>query len=298
MAWTTLAKVKIALGITSSDTSKDPQLGQWISEGHHILVKECHQEIGNLVETIGVGNPTVLTVRGHGYNTGDAISITGSNSTPTIDGQQLVTVVDQDTFSIPVNVTAVQATATGWINNVFQNQYYSTDGTKQIRLRQRPVLSVQSLYYDPNGYFGTPPAPATPFDSATLLVPGTDYTLYIDNDREQSSERGWIMRINGYWPKPNERIRGVLVSTPGIAQGNLKISYTAGRKFLPLDLQRASNLMVAISRATAQRGLPMSAESLDYYNYTLADDKQAKAMIGSIYRTLANYKEWRLGSGR
>lgn len=298
MAWTTLAAAKNSLGIASGDTTQDSQLAQWISENHHLLLKEVQQEIGNVVEAISVANPTALTVRGHGYNTGDMVSISGSNSTPVVDGQQTVTVVDQDTFTVPVNVTI--AGTKGWINPVFQNQYYSTDGSKVIALRQRPVLvnPVPVLYYDPNGYFGTPPAPATPFDSTTQMAWGIDFNLYIDNEREQSSERGWLMRINGYWPKPNERVRGILISVPGPSQGNLKVTYTAGRKFLPLDLQRASNLLLAITRMTAVRGMLMSAESLDYYNYTLADNEAAQKTIGTIQQILANYKEWRLGGVR
>lgn len=294
MAWTSLSSAKLALGIASTDTSQDARLGQFISEGHHILLSEVQQNIGEVIEAISVASPTVLTVRGHRLQTGDTINISGSNGTPSIDGQQTVTVIDQDTITVPVAVT-VAGTA-GWLNYVFQNEYYCTNGTKMIYLRQRPVLSVQSLYYDPNGYFGTPQSPATPFDSSTLMVPGTDYALFVDTD-QGISERGWIARIQGYWPKPNERIRGILVSMPGWSVGNLKISYTAGRKFLPLDLQRASNLMVAISRSTAKLGLPTSAESLDYYSYTLAGQKEVMDMIGSIQRILANYKEWRWGDG-
>lgn len=296
MAWTTLAAAKNALNITSGDTSQDAQLTQWLSENHHLLVKEVQQEIGNVVEDVAVasGGVSNLTIRGHGYNTGDTISISGSNSTPSVDGQQAVTVIDQDTVSIAVDVT-MAASRPCWANMVFQDEYYSTDGTKIIALRQRPVLSVQSVYYDPNGYFGSPPAPADPFSSTTLMVPGTDYTLYIDNDRERSSERGHIMRINGYWPKPNERVRGILISVPGAANGNLKISYMAGRRFLPLDLQRASNLMLAIARMTADRGMLMQSESLDYYTYNLADSQQAQGMLGTIQQILANYKEWRWG---
>lgn len=293
VAWTTLSAVKTALNIASSDTSQDARLAQFISESHHILVSEVQQEIGELVEANTAANPTVLTVRGHRLQTGDQINVSGSNCTPSIDGVQVITVIDADHLSVPVNVTV--AGTSGWLNYVIAGAYYSTDGTKTIKLRKRPALSVQSVYYDPNGYFGTPPAPATPFSTSTLLVQGSDYSLYIDNDREQSSERGWIMRINGYWPKPNERVRGILVSQPGWSQGNLMVSYTAGRRFLPLDLQRASNLLVAISRATAKLGLPTSAESLDYYSYTLAGQKEVAEMIGSIHRVLGNYKEFRWG---
>jgi hypothetical protein len=52
-----------------------------------------------------VANPSVVTSVGHGLTTGDVIYIDNSNSTPTIDGQRTVTVINADTFSVPVNVT-------------------------------------------------------------------------------------------------------------------------------------------------------------------------------------------------
>jgi hypothetical protein len=292
MAWTTLAKVKNELGIASGDTSIDSRLGQWLTQAHWLLVKEITQETGNLIEAISVANPTVIQSRGHGYLTGTAVNISGSNSTPSIDGQQTVAVIDEDTFSVPVNVTV--AGTRGWINRVYQNQYYSGDGTKFLALRQRPVLSVQELRYDANGYFGKTPAPATPFDSSTVLVEGTDWVLVVDDDRYGFSERGHVARINSYWTKPNERVRGVLVSMPGNALGNIKISYTAGYPLCPIDLQGAENQMVAILKAAAGRGLPVTSESLDYYQYQLAGQADAVKMLGGIYRTMANYKAWRM----
>lgn len=53
-----------------------------------------------------VANPTVVTTSvPHGLATGDLILISGSNSTPTIDGQRAVTVISATTFSVPINVT-------------------------------------------------------------------------------------------------------------------------------------------------------------------------------------------------
>jgi ribosomal protein L31 len=51
-------------------------------------------------------NPTVVTTSTpHGLATGEVITITGSNSTPTLNGNQTVTVISPTTFSVPVNVT-------------------------------------------------------------------------------------------------------------------------------------------------------------------------------------------------
>lgn len=52
-----------------------------------------------------VANPTVVTVANHGYQNGDSVNITGSNSTPAINGDFVVSNVTTNTFTVPVNVT-------------------------------------------------------------------------------------------------------------------------------------------------------------------------------------------------
>lgn len=54
---------------------------------------------------ISVANPTVITSASHGLSNGDQIVITGSNSTPSIDGLYTITSTGTNTFTIPVNVT-------------------------------------------------------------------------------------------------------------------------------------------------------------------------------------------------
>jgi hypothetical protein len=58
-------------------------------------------------------NPTVITTSvAHGLVTGDSVSISGSNSTPSIDGDWPVTVLSGTTFSIPVNVSVAGTAGT------------------------------------------------------------------------------------------------------------------------------------------------------------------------------------------
>ncbi len=52
-----------------------------------------------------LANPTIVTSLAHGLLNGASITITGSNSTPTINGTHVITYIGVDTFSIPVNVT-------------------------------------------------------------------------------------------------------------------------------------------------------------------------------------------------
>lgn len=83
-----------------------------------------------------VANPTVITTSSnHGLATGDEIIISGSSSTPTIDGIHTVTVTGATTFTIPVNVTVTSSTgkfgglqkiseANVSSNEVFPNRLY------------------------------------------------------------------------------------------------------------------------------------------------------------------------------
>jgi hypothetical protein len=62
--------------------------------------------IDHVISTSSVASPTVIqTTRNHGWQTGQLVFITGSNTTPSIDGEYEITRVSDDEFSIPVAVT-------------------------------------------------------------------------------------------------------------------------------------------------------------------------------------------------
>ncbi len=66
---------------------------------------------------ITAGNPTIITCATHGLQTGRSITITGSNSSPSIDGIYQVTVLTSSTFSIPKSVTVAGTSASYSVNN-------------------------------------------------------------------------------------------------------------------------------------------------------------------------------------
>lgn len=70
------------------------------SDSLGMLIPLSHIITGNTV-----ASPTVITSPAHGLTTGDTILIANSNSSPTIDGSRVVTVIDADTFSVGVAVT-------------------------------------------------------------------------------------------------------------------------------------------------------------------------------------------------
>jgi len=69
------------------------------------------------ITAISAANPTVITSPGHGLISGQQILISGSNSTPSIDGLKTVTVLTPNTFTVPVHVT-VAGTQGEWIPNI------------------------------------------------------------------------------------------------------------------------------------------------------------------------------------
>lgn len=66
------------------------------------------------ITAVSVANPSIITSVGHGLTIGSTVNvfIAGTTTTPNINGLQIATVIDANTFSIPVNVTAV-AVGTG-----------------------------------------------------------------------------------------------------------------------------------------------------------------------------------------
>jgi hypothetical protein len=71
------------------------------------------------VTNISANEPTVLTVINHGYNEDDLVVISGSNSTPSIDGIYSIHNVAQNSFSIDAVVTV--SGSTGSVKNIMNN---------------------------------------------------------------------------------------------------------------------------------------------------------------------------------
>jgi hypothetical protein len=70
------------------------------SESNGRLIRLSHTISGNTA-----ANPSVVTSAAHGLTSGDLVYFVGSNSTPTLNGPQIVTVTNEDVFTVPVNVT-------------------------------------------------------------------------------------------------------------------------------------------------------------------------------------------------
>jgi hypothetical protein len=54
----------------------------------------------------------ITTEAPHGLSAGETVVISGSNSTPTVNGSRVVTVVSTTTFTVPVTVTSLGTAGT------------------------------------------------------------------------------------------------------------------------------------------------------------------------------------------
>lgn len=291
-------KVHLGLKNTSDDdvvaefvglnnTSEDVLLAQLIGMCSDTIRGYVKRWVGSFIASNAVGSPTVVTCYGHGLQTGQTIVVAGSNSTPTIDGERVVTVIDQNTFSIPVAVT-VDGTQ-GYFSKKL-TEFYSGNGSQFIQLKERPVQSVSAVYLDPTGYWGDS---ANGFASATQLTAGTDFALVRDNGAAtEQSLSGQIARLGAAWPKPRSREPGLLTAVPGNAMGNIKVTYIAGFAPVPPRYQLACMQMCASVRSSRNLGGPVQSESYDYYSYQAKSAAEEALSMGSTKQLLSDLKAW------
>lgn len=95
---------------------------------------------------ITVATAAVVTIAGHKYITGQNVVIAGTDSTPVLDGTRIVTVIDADTFSVPVTTSGTGSAGTS-TNETPQLVFYDTrlgrDGFAQT---ERDALYIDATW--------------------------------------------------------------------------------------------------------------------------------------------------------
>lgn len=290
MSLTTLTLVHNHLGIAASDTSQDAALTQWIGAASSAIRTHVGDYLYGAIGGATAADPTVITCPQHGLETGQTISISGSGTTPSLNGLQTVTVLSPDTLTVPVNVTTADTTGQGVFVRGY-TEYYSGNGTNELLLKHIPVQSITNVWLDPAGYYGNP---SGAFASSTLLTEGVDYVLDRDDASESDQSRsGMLIKIGGtIWPRPAARTLGLLTLTRTNPHGNIKVQYVGGYSRLLGDVVLATNQLVAQLRSNAVDGGPLGREQYDYYSYQrIAADLESGAM-GSVKQLLKRYKHW------
>lgn len=117
-----------------------------------------------------------------------------------------------------------------YTKRVFGPQTYtdilSGNGSATLALRQRPVLSVASVYSDVLAYYGTGEGafPSPPLEEGAQ----NGYALEWDSGPGTQSSNGLLLMIGNCWPRPIANAYGLLSTIQGPNVGNIKATYLAG----------------------------------------------------------------------
>lgn len=172
-------------------------------------------------------------------------------------------------------------------------EYYDGNNSTKLPLRQVPVVSVSSVNVDPQGYYGQN---ANGFGSTTLLVAGQDYYVQYDNF-DGTSMSGILVRIGTVWPGGIQRKVSTLTAARTFGQGNIKVSYSAGYKVVPADVQQAIFEACKELRFRRKQFGPITSEHLGEYGYASSllpiDYRMALMRVGSMEQIVARYRRFR-----
>lgn len=171
-----------------------------------------------------------------------------------------------------------------------RTEYYQPDGYK-IVLKNRPVISITSVYENAAAYWGSA---SNPWTSDYLLTAGTDYALQTDAGELSAtygytSRSGIIIRIGRRWARryannTTPGMSGYNLSVPDLpAQGSVKVVYVSGYTNVPDAVMQAVLWEVDAYRSRAGKGgQQMTAESLGEYSYSMAQQDAAFAKGGLL----------------
>jgi len=170
------------------------------------------------------------------------------------------------------------------IEATIYTEYYSVNNCVAFYLNQFPVISVTSLWSDPQGFFGQA---SNAFASATQLVQGVDWVL--ESGFNGVGSAGLIRRINGGFYQYPSRQYGKVARQPPINNGNVKVVYTAGYAVVPADIQMTVNMAVMRMIAMSASGLPAQSNSYEDAAESYFSPDVFASIFGSIENNLAAY---------
>jgi len=102
--------------------------------------------VAQTITAISDAAAAVVTIVGHKYVDGQTVVIAGTDSTPVIDGSRVITLIDDDNFSVPVTTTVVGTAGTSTNETpqfVFFDARLGRDGFAQT---ERDALYIDATW--------------------------------------------------------------------------------------------------------------------------------------------------------
>lgn len=163
------------------------------------------------ITNISVAAAAVITSTDHNLTTGNQVVITGTNSTPTINGCYTITVIDENTYSIPVTTSASGSTGS-WSGNAFPIDVgLSTLSTGSHTINCEGDLSIMG---ENNA-------------TTTLLVDGSATTLDMANSTTQAFGSRFNSTLTGNFSGAQTNVTGTnTVNTTDISSRPVSADFT------------------------------------------------------------------------
>lgn len=226
----TLTALKLELGIKESNENLHPVLSQIISQVVSRIRHRTDRKIAWVSDQIiQRGADVAIRCIGHGLRSGQVVTIAGSNSTPTIDGDQTIGVIDQDTLSI----AAITLTAAGTFATIHPQIIQEFRALARDRAwvpeQLTPFLELEELA-DLNG------------DNTWGVVDPADYKVPYD---QRTSKGVLIERLDGWFTTITKFPRGQYGLREKSRTSGVRITIRAGMPEPPSELVMAGLSMCA-----------------------------------------------------
>jgi len=102
--------------LRKTSDEEDADIVLKLEQASAIILTYLKMDRVTAIASVSVANPTVITTSvPHSLEDGVPATIAGTTTTPTVNGEQVITVTGTYTFTVPVNVTVGQTAAAGTV---------------------------------------------------------------------------------------------------------------------------------------------------------------------------------------
>jgi hypothetical protein len=295
-ALTTPAAVKVLLGVAEDETADDAMLTQVIAWLSAAVEEQCDRTFGVATYTeflsgtdqpwIVLKNRPVRIYQKTGTLTSGSATITAlSDVNGLATGQPVVAVAaipDNGLPIVPVLSTLLSVNSSGL--SAVMSAAATVSGTFTLSFGV-------SVLYDESAAYGQAPMGFAP---RTLLQPGTDWALKIDQPDGVTSRSGMILNLDfGLWPKQTFWTSGLISGGPGPALGTIKVHYQAGYIAVPAPLSMLVAEAAIKVRKSRLWGSMLQSEGYEEYNAAVLGKESPLGYLGGdLLPLIARYRNW------
>lgn len=271
----TLAAAKQELGIGSTNTGRDADLLRDIRQVIARIRQITDRGIAWVSDSITQSDANVLVqCVGHGFLTGQVVTVYGSNSEPSIDGEHTITKVDADHFTIPTITLTADGTEAS-IHPLVVKQFKPIARERLwIPEQITPFLSLEELADVEN-------------DGTWTAIDTADYEMPENPHVTKAVE---INRLTGWFPMGFEYPRGQYGLRRRSRENTVKATVFAGMPIAPEEVVMAGLSMVCDLWERYGRGKDESSFSFEGTSRSSMTGDERREHIFSPDSVLASWR--------